>query len=133
MSCPAHEEADTRMMAHLSYCVEELDCQRVVIESADTDVVLLSMYHFCRLPKLQELYIHRNNKFLHVHSVIECLDRKYDSSTQDVTANLLSAFALTGCDSVSYPFRRGKKMAAKIVLKDPTPYKCYLSLKTRNH
>ena len=37
-----------------------------------------------------------------------------------ITVALLSAFALTGCDTVSYPFRRGKKKAANIILSSPT-------------
>ena len=44
LSCDKHEEADTRMIAHLYYCSEKPLCDRVIVESADTDVLLLCMF-----------------------------------------------------------------------------------------
>ena len=57
LSCAEHEEADTRIFAHLYYCVQTLGCTRVVIHATDTDVIILSMYYYSCLPTLQELWI----------------------------------------------------------------------------
>ena len=41
---------------------------------------------------------------------------KYVEEPQVVTATLLSTYVLSGCDTVSYPYRRGKRRAAKVAL-----------------
>ena len=119
LSCEKHEEADTRMMAHLYYCSQQLECERIIVESADTDVLLLCMYHFARLNKFCEVFVHRGGKYVHIHTVVRRLAEKFEVSMEAITAALLSAFALTGCDTVSYPFRRGKKKAANIIFSSP--------------
>lgn len=120
LSCERHEEADTRMMAHLFYCAQYLQCKRIIVESVDTDVLLMCMFHSARLNSPCEVYVHRGGKYVHIHTVVQRLAEKCDVSMKAITATLLSAFALTGCDTVSYPFRRGKKKAASIVFSSPS-------------
>ena len=36
----------------------------------------------------------------------------------DVNAVILAAYTITGCDTVSYPFRIGKKRALKVALEN---------------
>lgn len=42
--CNSHEEADTRIFAHIASCSES---NRFVIHATDTDIVMLAMNHFC--------------------------------------------------------------------------------------
>ena len=56
LSCEQHEEADTRIIAHLAYCADTLGYKRAVIACTDTDIIILAMYHFCFLP-LEQLWI----------------------------------------------------------------------------
>ncbi|GFS04742.1 hypothetical protein ElyMa_006503500 [Elysia marginata] len=99
LSCEKHEEADTRMMAHLYYCSQELECERIIVESEDTDVLLLSMFHFARLKRFCEIFVRRGGRYVHVHTVVRRLAEKCNVSMQTITAALLSGFALTGCDT----------------------------------
>ncbi|KAK7081374.1 hypothetical protein SK128_010483 [Halocaridina rubra] len=50
--CPNHEEADARIFAHIASC----DNNSVVVNQAtDTDIIVLSIYHFPRLLSVVEL------------------------------------------------------------------------------
>jgi hypothetical protein len=64
LSCGEHEEADTRITAHLAYCVETLGYTRAIIHATDTGIIMLCMYHFCCRAMLQELWIEKNDKYL---------------------------------------------------------------------
>ena len=55
LKCEDHEEEDTRLIAHLAYCVEHLGHRRAVVYANDIDIIILCMYHFCRIQKLNEL------------------------------------------------------------------------------
>lgn len=77
LPCEEHEEADTRIIAHLAYCVEYLDHHRAVVHATDTDIIMLCIYHFCCLNTLQELWIQRQNQYLPIHELVEVLSKKY--------------------------------------------------------
>ena len=55
LSCQNHEEADSRIFCHLHYVTLIFDCQRVVLQASDTDIVLMSLYDVICTPGLQEL------------------------------------------------------------------------------
>ena len=117
LSCIEHEEADTRIFAHLYYSVQDLGCTRAVLHATDTDVIILAMYYFSRLPSLQELWVQtKPDRYLPVHSLVAVLSTKYQKEPRDLTSTLLCAYVLSGCDTVSYPFKRGKKKAASVAI-----------------
>ena len=41
-----HEEADTRMILHAAYAVRDSPTSAIVIQSTDTDVLALCVFHF---------------------------------------------------------------------------------------
>ena len=47
--------------------------------------------------------------FLPVHAIPEALAGKYDVTASDLICLLLSTYILTGCDTVSYLYRRGQR------------------------
>ena len=51
--------------------------------------------------------------YLPIHAIAGALAKKYAVEAADLTSTLLSTYILTGCDTVSYPYRRGKKRAYK--------------------
>ena len=102
LKCGNHEEADTRISAHISYACRNQSFRRVVVQTTDTDVVLLSMYHLNTINMLEELWIQRHDRDLPVHSVVQNLSSKYDRNPSELCECLLSVYVLTGCDSVSY-------------------------------
>ena len=115
LACEQHEEADTRIMAHLAYCADTLGYKRAVIACTDTDIIMLAMYHFCFLP-LQQLWIQKNDSFLSIHELVQMLAEKCEKPAKQVVASLLCAYVLSGCDTTSYFFRKGKHKAANTVL-----------------
>ena len=62
--------------------------------------------------------------YLPAHAIAEALAVKHAVEAADLTSILLSTYILTGCDTVSYPYRRGKRRAYKATvdhLKDLLP------------
>ena len=114
LSCSLHEEADARIMAHMWYSVEQLGCTRAVVHATDTDII---MYYYCRLASLQELWVQtKPDRFLPIHELVASLSGKYMKHQEELTAILLCVYVLSGCDTVNYPFRRGKKKAAAVAV-----------------
>ena len=58
--------------------------------------------------------------FLPVHAITEALEGKYDVAASDLTSLLLNTYILTGCDTVSYLYRRGKRWAYTTAIKHLT-------------
>ena len=58
-----------------------------------------------------------NDKYIPIHNLVSCLTNKYVVNSNIFTGSLMFAYILSGCDTIIYPFRRGKKRAAEIVLK----------------
>ena len=119
LSCSLHEEADAGFMAHLRYRVQQLGCTRAVVHATDTDtdIIILSMYYYCCLALLQELRVQtKPDRFLQIHELVASLSGKYMKHQEELTAKLCCVYVLSGCDSVSYPFRRGKKKAAAVAM-----------------
>ena len=87
------EEADTRIMFHLAFSVQN-GCKRVVICS-DTDIVMLCMYYADTIAGLKELWVWKScNEFIPAHEIA--------SSLGLLIVNALPAIhAITGCDTTS--------------------------------
>ena len=111
--CEKHEEADTRMFAHIAYSVQCLHHKRAVVMATDTDVIMMCIYYITHLDGLQELWVKKMDSYLPAHAVAKALAVKYDVEAADLTSALLSTYILTGCYTVSYPYRRGKRRAYK--------------------
>ncbi|KAG1647996.1 hypothetical protein GQR58_030167 [Nymphon striatum] len=122
---PNHEEADTRIFAHIASCD---DNNVFVIQATDTDIIFLAMYHFPRLPNVVELWVEKNDLFLSIHDLVNELAKAVGKDGLALTDTLLISYILSGCDSVSYPFKRGKKRTVKVALehvdKHPTLSNC---------
>ena len=101
-SCSLYEEADTRIMAHLWYSVEQLGCTRAVVHVTDTGIIILSMYYYCCLASLQELWVQtKPDRFLSIHELVASLTGKYMKHQEELTAILLCVYVLSGCNTVS--------------------------------
>jgi len=101
-----HEEADTRIMLH---CLHAARCgsQRFCIRTVDTDIVVLALSCFHRLC-VSELWIHfgvgKNVRLIPIHELSAAIGPSKCSA--------LPAFhALTGCDTASYLYGKGKRSA----------------------
>ena len=125
LTCPQHEEADTRIFAHAAYSVSSQGCTRVVIKATDTDIAIPGSK--CQqMPGLKELRIQKSvtaenpdvptSVFLPCRQITDVLSSKYPEV--DITSVVLTAYTITGYDTVSYPFRIGKKRALKCALEN---------------
>ena len=55
LTCPQHEEADTRIFAHAAYLVSNQGCTRAVIKATDTDIAVLGVYHSQRMQGFERI------------------------------------------------------------------------------
>ena len=107
-----HEEADTRLLLQSKHASQTHS--RIVIQSPDTDVAVLSITYFEDL-QCQELWFRTGVKdrlrFIPIH-------RLQSSLGQHLCKALPAFHALTGCDSTSALQGIGKTTALKILLED---------------
>ncbi|KAK3698753.1 hypothetical protein QZH41_004049 [Actinostola sp. cb2023] len=106
-----HEEADTRMLLHAEHASQ--DGQRIVIQSPDTDVLLLCISHYDDIG-CEELWFRTGVKdrlrYIPAHKISLLLGPRM--------CKVLPAFhAVTGCDSTSALSGIGKKKAWKMISK----------------
>ena len=74
------------------------------------------MYYLPRYDNVEEIWIGRANKCIPVHEMVRKLASKVVHSLLHLSNIILCLYMLTGCDSVSYPYRIGKNKAAKLAL-----------------
>ena len=113
LECKKHEDADTRIFAHIAFSAQVQSCKRAVIYATDTDILILGIYHSTMIQGLTELWMQKRDIFIPCHWISQYLSNSYSNS---VGCAILSAYALTGCDTVSYIFNCGKKRALKVAL-----------------
>ena len=104
-----HEEADKTI---ISYMLQAAKAEAPVIRilSDDTDVFVLLVYWVWKSPVKAKVEMEKWDKtFLDVNTAVEKLGGK--------RGMLLGLHAMSGCDTVSYPFGKGKGSALKL-LKD---------------
>ena len=90
LTCPAHEEADTKMIFHVC----QLDAN-ITIRCSDTDVLIIMLGKMDKLSsKLQicmEVGVGNHQRFINVSTLYEALG-------SNVSAALPAFHAITGCD-----------------------------------
>ena len=106
-----HEEADTRLFLHVADAVYS-GHNSVLIRTTDSDVVVIAVHVITHMKnKIEELWIAfgsgRSFHYIPVHTTANNLDPSKSLA--------LPAFhALTGCDTVSAFFGKGKKSAFSV-------------------
>ena len=101
-----HEEADTRIVYH---CTLE-DKPKVVI-ALDNDILILMVLVFAsRLPDHACFLQTKESQFVSVSKIYDCIGNT-------VAITIPAIFVLTGCDTVSYFYRKFKKTILERVLK----------------
>lgn len=113
LACQDHEEADTRIFAHIAFSANKQSCRRAVVYATDTDILIVGIYHSLMIEGLTELWMQKLGTFIPCHWISKQLSNTYSDST---SCAILSAYAITGCDTVSYIFNCGKKRAWKVAL-----------------
>ena len=107
-----HEEADTRHLLHDKHAANTHP--RIVIQSPDTDVAVLSVAYFEEL-SCQELWfktgVKDRQRYIPIHDIHLSFGRLLSKC-------LLSFHALTECDSTSALSGIGKKKAWNVLLKN---------------
>ena len=119
-----HEEADTRMLLHATVFNKEQvpgAHARVIIESPDTDVMVLAVHYCPKMRNVSEVWIIAQNKCVPIHSICEQLS----PSLCDILPIMHS---LTGCDTTSSFLGIGKKTALKVLLQDSEKHKDLITL-----
>ena len=102
------EEADSRIFLHVAAATSS-GHQKVIVRTTDSDVVVLAVSAFVALEhQLEELWVafgtQRRFRYIPIHVIVEQLGTSK-------AAALPTFHALTGCDTTSAFFGKGKKSA----------------------
>lgn len=104
-----HEEADVNIISYLLLLYE--DKSHVQIIADDTDIFILLVYHVWKHGIRTQVTMKKNDgRVIDINATV--------SKHGDKCKDLLPMHALSGCDTVSYPFGRGKIAAANLLLKN---------------
>ena len=108
LSCESHEEADTRIFAHLAYCVHHYSYSHAAIQATDTDILVIVIYHIVRISGVEELWLQKGATYIPCHRIARQLAENNNLYlVSSATSALLYGHVMGGCDTVSYSFRRG--------------------------
>ena len=107
------EEADTRMFLHAAYAANTRGASDIIIESPDTDVFIIAMTFQSVIAA--RLYFH-TGRGMNLRTID--LEKIKQSIGNDVSHALIGLHCMTGCDSVSAFYGKGKKKALNLLLKD---------------
>ncbi|XP_067613930.1 serine/threonine-protein kinase Wnk isoform X4 [Eurosta solidaginis] len=110
LSCPAHEEADTKIVFHV--CQIDYDAH-VTIRCSDTDVAIIMLSNMSALSNADvkvsmEAGVGNNQRFINISKLYETLGPK-------LSAALPAFHALTGCDYNQSFFKKEKSRPYKIL------------------
>ena len=103
-----HDEADITLRSYMLKAVAE-GAQTIRILSDDTDVFVLLVYWTSRMRSVAKIQMEKwNSDVLDINETVQRLGPRKCSQ-------LLDIHALSGCDTVSYPFGKGNKSALNLL------------------
>jgi hypothetical protein len=105
-----HEEADVSIISYLFHLIRSTDVRHVQVRCDDTDILLLLLhYYWTQKPGVRITMKKFDNKVFDIGATAARFGNK--------CSNLLAMHALTGCDTTSYPFQKGKTTGLNILMK----------------
>ena len=110
-----HEEADTRMLSHIANIMDGKPSSKVLIKCQDTDVFLICLSLVDELPSQELIYCcgkRERLRYVNMGNLSTIL-------TPEHCKALLGLHALSGCDSVSAFYSKGKKTFFKLLKNNP--------------
>ena len=103
-----HEEADVNIIA---YMLEQINkgIKHIQITADDTDIFVLAVYFLHKYNLKANIVMKKNNgRFIDINSSAESLGTK--------CLDLLALNAVSGCDSVSFPYGKGKVTSVNVLM-----------------
>ena len=98
------QEADTRVVLHSIYSVQNEDVERIIIHANDTDIVIICVYYASTLLRdLPELWVRTaRDSYLPIHGITAALGPASCRALPFI-------HSLSGRDTTSYPYFTRKK------------------------
>jgi len=100
VSCTDHEEAGTRILAHIS-CVNQHGYQRAVIQATNTDIFIMAIYYSVCIPGLKELWMQKGFSYIPCHIIANLLAEKFTLPVTLAASALLCGHIMSGCNTIS--------------------------------
>ena len=107
LACKSHEEADTRIFAHLGCCLQTFGqlTESLYIHATDTDIIILPCYYLLFLEGLQETWILMNDKYMPIHDLLSLLSIEYDTDSKEMSGTHLATYVRSSCDIATHTAR----------------------------
>ena len=102
-----HEEVDVTLNSYVLQA--SLHMKHIQVLADDTDIFELLVYFTLYYNPTAKISMNKyNGQFIDINATVS----KYG----DKCSNILATHSLSGCDSVSYPYRKGKTTALNMML-----------------
>lgn len=105
-----HEEADVNIITYVLHLITMKGKKKIRVVSTDTDIFVMLLYFFWKHKQKCEdvkIMMQKGDKLLDINASAIKLGEKCEQ--------LISLHAITGCDTASYPFGKGKVSALKLL------------------
>ena len=105
-----HEEADVSIISYLFLFIESSEAKHIQVRCDDTDILLLLMYFTWNFKPTVLISMRKfDDSVININASAQSLGHVCDE--------LLAMHAFTGCDTTSYPFKKGKTSGLSILKK----------------
>ena len=122
LSCPEHEEADTKIIFHVARLQDD---GNVLIRCSDTDVLIILLGNMEFFNTESTIWMHvgvgNNQRYINVTKLYETLGK-------DLCVSLPAFHAFTGCDFNPAFFHKGKKRPFDILQRSDKYIKAFTDL-----
>ena len=107
-----HEEADVSIISYLFFLHQCGELEHIQVRCDDTDILILLLYFYWNMkPNIQITMKKFDESIIDINATATKLGNTCDQ--------LLAMHALTGCDTTSYPYSKGKTTGFNVRLKHP--------------
>ena len=102
-----HEEADVKLISYLLHASPHK--KHILVLTDDTDIFVLLVYFTWYYNPIAKISMNKyNGQFIDINATV--------SKYADKCLNILATHSLSGCDSVSYPYGKGKTIDFNMML-----------------
>ena len=114
INCKQHESDADHLIISTAMEIAGLNPKPIVVVGTDTDLLVMLVAQCLPNMNIFMLFQHSPAIMYNIYEIQEAHDQ--------LKTHLLAAHALTGCDTVSVPYMRGKKKAVEILLGNQHTY-----------
>jgi len=86
------------------------------MQATDIDIFTMDIYYSVRIPGLKELWMQKESSYFPCHIIANLVAEMFTLPVTLASSALLCGHIMSGCDTISYVFGKGKKKSFKVAM-----------------